>query len=32
LERGELEVNWRDDGMVELTGPAVITVEGVFFL
>jgi diaminopimelate epimerase len=32
LERGELEVNWRDDGMVELTGPAVITFEGTFFL
>ena len=32
LERGELEVNWRDDGMVELTGPAVITLEGSFFL
>jgi diaminopimelate epimerase len=31
LERGELEVNWREDGMVELTGPAVITVEGSFF-
>lgn len=30
LECGELEVNWREDGMVELTGPAVITVEGVF--
>jgi diaminopimelate epimerase len=32
LERGELEVNWRDDGMIELTGPVVITVEGTFFL
>ncbi|MBI1749794.1 MAG: diaminopimelate epimerase [Acidobacteria bacterium] len=32
LERGELEVNWREDGMVELTGPAVVTVEGTFFL
>ena len=32
LERGELEINWRDDGMVELTGPAVITFEGTFFL
>ncbi len=32
LERGELEVNWREDGMIELTGPAVITVEGTFFL
>lgn len=30
LERGELEVNWREDGMVELTGPAVITTEGWF--
>lgn len=30
LERGELEVFWRDDGMVELTGPAEITAEGVF--
>ena len=28
LERGELEVNWREDDMVELTGPAEITVEG----
>jgi len=32
LERGELEVNWREDGMAELTGPAVISVEGTFFL
>ena len=32
LERGELQVDWRDDGMVELTGPAVLTVEGTFFL
>lgn len=32
LERGDLEVNWRDDGMVELTGPAMISVEGTFFL
>jgi diaminopimelate epimerase len=32
LERGELEVNWRDDGMVELTGPAAITVQGVFLI
>lgn len=30
LERGELEVNWRDDEIVELTGPAEITAEGVF--
>ena len=28
LERGELEVNWRDDGMVELTGPAQIVAHG----
>jgi diaminopimelate epimerase len=28
LERGEMEVHWRDDGMVELTGPAVIVAEG----
>ncbi len=32
LERGELEVNWREDNMVELTGPAEITVEGKFLL
>jgi diaminopimelate epimerase len=32
LERGELDVNWRENGMVELTGPAVITLEGTFFL
>jgi len=32
LERGEMEVNWRQDGMVELTGPAVLTVSGTFFL
>jgi diaminopimelate epimerase len=32
LERGELEVNWREDEMVELTGPAEITVEGSFLL
>jgi diaminopimelate epimerase len=30
LERGELEVNWRADEMVELTGPAEITVAGTF--
>jgi diaminopimelate epimerase len=32
LERGEMEVHWRDDGIVELTGPAVIAAEGHFFL
>lgn len=32
LERGDLKVNWCEDGMVELTGPAEITVEGKFFL
>jgi diaminopimelate epimerase len=31
LERGELEVNWREDGMVELTGPAVIVATGEYF-
>ncbi len=30
VERGEMEVNWRDDGMVELTGPAEIVAEGHF--
>jgi diaminopimelate epimerase len=30
LERGELDVHWREDGMVELTGPAIITLEGWF--
>lgn len=28
LELGEMEVFWREDGMVELTGPAQITAEG----
>lgn len=32
LERGEMEVNWRDDGMVELTGPAEIVCQGEFFV
>jgi len=31
LERGELEVSWRENGMVELTGPAELVAEGVFF-
>jgi diaminopimelate epimerase len=31
LERGALEVLWRDDGMVELTGPAEITAQGIFY-
>jgi len=30
LERGEMEVHWRETGMVELTGPAEIVSEGVF--
>ena len=30
LERGVLEVHWRDDDMVELTGPAEIVAEGDF--
>ncbi len=30
VERGELHVYWRDDGMVELTGPAEIVAEGVY--
>ena len=30
LELGALEVVWRDDGMIELTGPAEITAEGIF--
>lgn len=30
LERGRLDVHWRDDEMVEVTGPAEITVEGEF--
>ncbi len=32
VERGELEVHWLAEGMVELTGPAAITAEGTFFL
>ena len=28
VERGEAEASWRDDGMVELTGPAEIVAEG----
>jgi len=32
VERGELLVHWREDGMVELTGPAVISAEGSFHL
>lgn len=28
VERGTLEVDWRDDGVVDLTGPAETTVEG----
>ncbi|MBI3404484.1 MAG: diaminopimelate epimerase [Acidobacteria bacterium] len=30
VERGEMEVFWRDDAMVELTGPAEIVVKGEF--
>lgn len=30
LERGRLDVHWRDDEMVELTGPAEISAEGEF--
>jgi len=30
VERGEMEVHWREDDMVELTGPAEITCEGTF--
>lgn len=30
LERGRLDVHWRDDEMVELTGPAEIIAEGEF--
>lgn len=30
LERAAMEVNWRDDGMVELTGPAEIVADGEF--
>jgi diaminopimelate epimerase len=32
LERGELQVCWREDGMVELTGPAEIVAEGRFMV
>ncbi len=32
LERGQMDVNWREDGVVELTGPAVIVAEGQFRL
>jgi diaminopimelate epimerase len=31
LERGSLDVHWRDDDMVELRGPAEIVAEGEFF-
>lgn len=31
LERAEMEVNWRDDGMVELTGPAEFVCDGEFY-
>ncbi len=31
LERGVMEVHWRDDEMVELTGPAEISAEGEFY-
>lgn len=30
VERGEMEVNWRDDALVELTGPAEIVAQGTF--
>ena len=30
LERGSLDIHWRDDDMVELIGPAEITAEGEF--
>jgi diaminopimelate epimerase len=30
VERGTMEVNWREDGQVELTGPAEIAGEGTF--
>jgi diaminopimelate epimerase len=30
LERGAMDVDWRDDGIVDLTGPAEIVCEGVF--
>jgi len=29
VEHGEMQVDWRDDGMVELTGPAEIVAEGI---
>lgn len=32
VERGEAQVNWRDDGMVELSGPAELVAEGRYFL
>jgi diaminopimelate epimerase len=32
MEGGEMLVRWRDNGMVELTGPAVVTAEGLFHL
>jgi diaminopimelate epimerase len=32
VERGEMEVHWRADGMVELTGPAEIVAEGTAYL
>jgi len=32
VERGEMEVNWREDDIVELTGPAEIVAEGYFQL
>jgi len=30
LELGEMEVNWREDDLIELTGPAEITAEGTY--
>jgi diaminopimelate epimerase len=30
VERGAMEVNWREDGVVELTGPAEMVAEGTF--
>ncbi len=32
LERGAMDVHWRDDGIVDLTGPAEIVCQGVFDL
>jgi diaminopimelate epimerase len=32
VERGEVEVNWREDGMVEHTGPAAIVAEGELYV